>query len=210
MSLIDERLLELVAYGFTGGPTFATHRSILVSGHEKRNAIRSRPKYRYRAPYDQIEPKHHQAVLKAYIAALGPVHTFRFKDWADYQIEDEILAISDGSGNEQIQIIKPYTFETETVNRIITKPVDSTKYNIAGGYVEDSVALAVTADDVPIAFSVDYATGILTINAVALQTIRATCEFDVPAHFDDDSLDFTFVDYAAHSTEITIVEDFGI
>jgi len=50
-SFIHERLLDCVAYGFQGGPTFYTQKVEMRSGHTRRNAIRSRPKYRFSAPY---------------------------------------------------------------------------------------------------------------------------------------------------------------
>lgn len=214
MAFRDERLLELVSYGFQGGPTFQTTRVPLVSGFERRNAERSRPLYRYVAPFQAIEPQYHAAVMSAYIASLGPVHSFRFKDWADYQLEDEIIGLAVGGVDEEMQIIKPYTFGGAwTVNRPITKPVDSTKYNKANGYVQDAVALSVTEDTgggpVALAHTVDYDTGILTFTSSAGATIRVTCEFDVPVYFDDDQLAFTYEEWQAHSGEIVLVEDFG-
>jgi uncharacterized protein (TIGR02217 family) len=220
MAFRDERLLELVGYGFTGGPTFSTTRVSLVSGHERRNAERSRPKYRYTAPFDAIDTSHQDIVIGAYVANLGPVHSFRFKDWADYTLDNEELGQAVGGG-EDMQLVKNYTFGDPavpgfnwTVTRPITKPVDSTRFTKAAGYVTDSVALTLTEDTgggpAPLAFTCDYTTGIVTFTATAGAIIRAaTGEFDVPVHFDDDSLDFTFQNWRAHSTEIVLVEDFG-
>ncbi len=221
MAFRDERLLELVGYGFTGGPTFATTRVSLVSGHERRNAERGRPKYKYTAPFDAIDTDHHAIVIAAYVANLGPVHSFRFKDWADYTLEDEDLGQAVGTPDETLQLVKNYTFGDPavpgffwTVTRPITKPVDSTRFTRANGYVADAVALTLTEDlgggPVPLAFTCDYATGIVTFTASgAGAIIRASGEFDVPVHFDDDSLDFTFQNWRAHSTDVVLVEDFG-
>lgn len=208
MSFIDERLLEKVSYGFSGGPTFATTRVQLVSGREKRNAERSNPKWRFSAPYENIPDEYISEVRNAYIACWGPVESFRFKDWTDYQLNDVVIGTAVGDTNETMQIVKPYTFGTKTVNHIITKPVDSIKYNKANGYVEDSVALSVTADDTPISFAVDYDTGILTFTVSAGEVIRVTGEFDFCVHFDEDSLDFTIANWRAHTGEIVLVEDF--
>jgi uncharacterized protein (TIGR02217 family) len=213
MAWQDERLLEAVAYGFSGGPTFETTRVRLRSGHERRNAERLRPLYKYSAPFDQIDEVDHAAVLAAYVASLGPLDSFRFKDWSDYRLENVTIGVAIGGVDETMQIVKPYTFGITTVNRPITKPVDSTKYNKANGYAEDAVALAVTEDTgggpVPLAFAVDYQTGVLTFTSSAGATIRVTGEFDVPVHFDDDALVFSFQNWRAHSTDIALVEDFG-
>jgi uncharacterized protein (TIGR02217 family) len=210
---IDQRMNEHISYGFTGGPTFATTRIGLVSGHERRNAERDRPKYRFRAPFEAVKPEYHRELQSNYIACRGPLKSFRFKDWSDYELDDEEVAISDGSVDEEIQIVKPYSFGPagfeEIVERPIVKPVDSTRFNLANGWVEDAAPIAVTANDVPIGFAIDYDTGILTISAGLDDVIRVTGEFDVPVQFDEDNLDFSFENWEAHSTEIALVEDFG-
>lgn len=220
MAYRDERLLELVGYGFSGGPTFSTTRVELVSGHERRNAERGRPRYRYSAPFDAIDTDHQDLVIAAYIANLGPVHSFRFKDWADYTLDAEELGTAAGTVDETMQLVKNYTFGDPaapgffwTVTRPITKPVDSTRFTKANGYVADAVALSLTEDTgggpTPLAFTCDYVTGIVTFTATAGAKIQASGEFDTPVHFDDDTLDFTFQNWRAHSTEIVLVEDFG-
>jgi uncharacterized protein (TIGR02217 family) len=205
---IDERLLEHVSYQFEADTTFFTVSAELTSGWDQRNAERVRPRMRYIAPFDAIDKAYHAQLKAAYIAALGPEASFRFKDWSDYKLEDERIGVTDGNVDQELQIVKPYTFGARTINRPITKPCDSTKFTIANGYVEDAPALVVTADDVPIAFTVDYATGIITITEAAGQVVRVTCHFDVPVHFEDDALKFTIVEFEAHSASVALIEDF--
>jgi len=206
---IDERLLEWVSYGFEGGPTFLTVSAELVSGWDQRNAERLRPRHRFTAPYDSVKKEFHDILKAAYIACLGPEASFRFKDWADYKLEDVIVGDSDGTTDQLVQIVKPYTFGTRTINRPIIKPCDSTIYNQANGYVEDAPALVITADDVPITPSaIDYTTGIITITEAAGQVLRVTCDYDVPVHFENDSLNFTIVEFQAHTSQIALIEDF--
>jgi uncharacterized protein (TIGR02217 family) len=209
MSFIDERLDEHVSYGFVASRTYVIVQTAKISGRVKRNAESSRPLHRFTAPYDSIEPAYHASLISTYNSLIGPVGSFRFKDWSEYQLDDVIIGTSDGSVDEEMQIILPYSFGTETSNtRLITKPVDSTKYNIAGGYVTDAVALSVTADDVPISFAVDYDTGIITISATIGEVIRVTGEFDVPVMFTEDIMSFNVVNFEAHSTDISLLEDF--
>jgi uncharacterized protein (TIGR02217 family) len=208
-NFINERLLEYMSYGFEGGPTFLTTSAELVSGWDQRNAERSRPRHRYVAQYDAISKDFHDLLKSAYVACLGPVASFRLKDWSDYKLDDEQIGISDGTTDQAIQIIKPYTFGVTTIERPITKPCDSTVWTQANGYVEDAVPLVVTADDTPITpTSIDYDTGIITITEAAGQVIRATCHFDVPVHFEEDSLNFTIVEYEAHNATVSLIEDF--
>lgn len=206
MSFVDERLNEAVSYGFVGGPRFLTTAVELRSGRDERNAERLRPKYGFSLPYDAVEPVHFRALQATYIACLGRAYSFRFKDWADYTLDDVEIGTADGTTDQTLQIIKPYVFGTRTVNRKIEKPVDSTKYNIANGYRTNAVALSVTANDTPISFSVDYDTGIITFTATDTHAIKVTGEFDVPCRFASDALDFEYVEWQAHSTAISLIE----
>lgn len=211
MSFLDARLDETVSYGFRGGPRFLTTVVELRSGKDRRNAERLRPKYYYRAPYNAINEDNFAALQAAYIACLGPAYAFRFKDWADYQLDDVAIGTADGTTDQQIQIIKPYVISragaaVRTVNRKIEKPVDSTVYNKANGYRSNAVALSVTANDTPIAFNCDYDTGMITLTGTNGHTIKVTGEFDVPVRFVDDALEFDFVEWRAHSTDIALVE----
>ncbi len=210
MAFINDRLLDRVAYGFSGGPTWATTVVRLVSGRSKRNAERSQPLHRYTAPFQNIEESHHNLVIATYIACLGPVHSFRFKDWKDYRLENVTIGTAVGGAGETMQIIKPYTFGPAggeyTLNRNITKPVDSTVFT-------DATPLSVTEDSgggpTPLSFTCDYTTGILTFTSTIGNIIRVTGDFDVPVHFDEDTSNFEYGNYNALSTEVVLVEDFS-
>lgn len=202
MSYIDERLLDRVAYGFSGGPTWATTRVELISGRSKRNAERSQPLHKFDAPFQNIRPEHYQLIIDTYMACLGPVHSFRFKPPADFELGDVIMGTAVGGADETMQIIKPYLFGLTTLNRKITKPVDSAVYT-------DATPLTLTEDDVPLAATIDYTTGIATFTSAFAKVIRVTGEFDVPVHFDDDNMDFTYRTLKALSGDIMLTEDFG-
>jgi len=55
------------------------------SGYIRRNAMRSRPLYRFSAPLKNIRPEDHALVIAAFNACQGMARGFRFKDYADYQ-----------------------------------------------------------------------------------------------------------------------------
>lgn len=88
-SFVEARLLDCVAYGFQGGPTYLTQNVEMRNGYTRRNALRSRPKYRFSAPYQNLNNENHALVIAAFNACQGAAVGFRFKDWGDYQATAE-------------------------------------------------------------------------------------------------------------------------
>jgi uncharacterized protein (TIGR02217 family) len=208
MSFINSLLLDRVAYGFAGSYEFATTQVLLKSGRSVRNAERSRPKYRCSAPFNNIQVEHRALVVNAFNACLGPVQVFRFFDRDDYLLDDVTIGTAVGGADETMQLIKPYTFGGTTTNRNITKPVDSTvDYDRGEEVLGAAPALTLTEDDVSLAFTVDYLTGIVTFTSSAAKVIRATGWFDVPVHFEHDLLTFARNEQNAHTSDIDLVED---
>lgn len=173
---IESRLLDCVSYGTEGGPTWLTRKVGLRSGHVRRNAMRSRPLYRFSIIYARLRPADHAEVLSAFNACMGGTFGFRIKDWSDYEVEDELLTV--GTGTPQIvQLIRNYTFGSQTVTRPIRKPVASTVTLTEGG--------------VPMSAVVDYTTGVVQFTASPSAVIRWSGQFDVPVMFSDDQLSFS-------------------
>lgn len=200
MAMIETRLLARVAYGTQGGPTWSTIRTGLRSGHTRRKARRSRPLYRFLVLYQNLSEEHHQDVLNAFNACRGGLHSFRLKDWSDYVATDELVAIAAG-GEESVQLQKAYTFGTETAIREIRKPVAGT--------------VLLTADEAPLAATVDTTTGIVTFTATEGQVIRWSGEFDVPVMFEQDELLFSADNRGADAglfltADVGLEEDIGV
>lgn len=205
---IDERLCEHVSYGFVATRAFLTTVAEVQTGFESRNAERSRPIHTFTAPYNSIKPAHTSIIVSAHAMCLGRYGSFRFKDWSDYQLTDALIGYADGTTDQELQIIQPRMFGGGTgLGRIITKPVDSTKYNRANGYVEDSQPLTVKADGTPITASVDYDTGKILITATSSAEIRVSCDFDVPVRFMNDELSLALSNYQSHNLEVKLKED---
>jgi uncharacterized protein (TIGR02217 family) len=190
---INERLLDRVSYGFSGGPTFRTTKVELRSGIVNRNAEISQPLYRFAAPYDKINEADHSTLLDAYIACLGPVHSFRFRDYSDYVLINEDIGVAAVTGPNDVQLTKTYTFGPESVVRIITKPIST-------GWTAQN-------NGVPTTITVDDLTGIATIEGVMGETITVSGQFDVPVFFIDDDLTFVIENWKAHTTDIGLMED---
>lgn len=189
MAFIEQRLLECVAYGSRGGPTWLTRKVPLRSGIIRRNAMRSRPTYRFNALYRNRQDADHSALVNAFNAAMGGLHGFRFKDPTDYQGTDEVLSAVGTGAPQALQLRKLYEFGPQQVYRPIRKPVAGT--------------VSLTANNVPISSAVDTTTGIVTFTATAGHVVRATFEFDVPVMFEDDELSFTVEDRGTDGLYVT-------
>lgn len=197
MSFIESRLLDCVAYGTEGGPTWATRKVALRSGLVRRNPRRSRPLYRFAVIYQNLEPENHEDVIGAYNACMGGVHSFRLKDWADFTATNELLEDVATAGSQSVQLTKVYVFGSQGIYRPIRKPVTGT--------------VTMTANGSPLAATINYTTGMATFTAVGGEFIRWSGQFDVPVMFEDDSLSFAANNRSASGLALTgdvaLVED---
>lgn len=200
MAFIEERLLECVSYGTSGGPTWRTRKVSLRSGVVRRNPMRSRPLYRYQVLYNNLQPDHHKEVYDAFNACYGGVHSFRMKDWHDFECINELLPVLGTGSSQAVQLVKTYAFGSQSVTRLIRKPVTGT--------------VVLRANGTPISVSVDYTTGIITFTATAAATLRFDCEFDVPVMFEGDELPFTGNEKGANglflSGDVPLIEDTSV
>lgn len=176
MSFIEQRLLDCVAYGTEGGPTWSTRVVALRSGVRRRNANWSLPLYRFSVIYQNLRPEDHQRVIDAFNACMGGLHSFRLRDWSDYEAENVTLPVVGTGSSQSVQLAKPYAFGSETIYRKIRKPVSGT--------------VTMTANNSPVAATINYTTGIATLTATAGHVLRWSGQFDVPVMFEDDALMF--------------------
>lgn len=186
---IEQRLLECVAYGTQGGPSWLTRRIGLKSGIVRRNPQRSRPMYRFSVIYRNLQPDDHAEIIDAFNACLGGVDSFRLKDWSDFVAVDELISVVGTGAPQSVQLAKVYAFGARAVSRPIKKPVAST--------------VIITGDGAPLSAAVDYTTGIATFTAGVGDVLRWSGEFDVPVMFADDDLSFSADDQNAAGLFLT-------
>lgn len=184
MSFIEERLLDRVSYGTAGGPTHNTRKVALRSGIIRRNQQWAYPHYRFAVLYRNLNPSHHAEVVAAFNACAGGVHSFRLKDWQDFEADDELLPVTGTGESQEIQLIKTYQFGSQEAQRLIRKPVEGTVVVTANGTPLVQVGS-------PNELSVDYTTGIVTVVAPEDAILRWSGQFDVPVMFEDDALPFS-------------------
>lgn len=211
MAFHDVRFPDNISRGARGGPERRTQIVGLAGGHEERNASWADSRRNYDVSYGIRRADDLHAVVAFFEARLGPLHGFRFKDWADYKScipsqqpspHDQSLGTYAG-GAPTFQLVKHYVSGPSAYTRSIVRPVPG------------SVLVAV--DGIPLAssaFDVDSATGVVTINSVPMpggeviladfvndtyavpgievgSTVTAGFEFDVPVRFGADRLDLT-------------------
>lgn len=189
---IEERLIDDMAYGFSGGPTYSTLRVGLRSGIERRIVRRSRPLHKFSGSFDRRDVAVVDTLLNAYHATYGAAASFRFKNWLDYQAEDEVIGVATGA-IQTLQLTKTYTFGPATNAVMIRKPVDGT--------------VQLYADGTPIASTVNYATGLATFQATDGAEITWSGEFDVPVSFENDEFVGMIETFGASTISVQLVED---
>jgi uncharacterized protein (TIGR02217 family) len=183
-----------IAYGATGGPEFFTDIVTSSSGFEQRNInwLQARNKYNL-AP--AIKNKIQLDVIISFFRLCrGKAIGFRFKDWNDYKIEHQEIAIADGN-QLSFQLIKKYQYAGYEESRKILKPVENTvKIYCDGKLTSSEVNLTLGK----ISFSHPPKKGSI---------ISAEAEFDVPVRFDTDHLPTSIENHGVYTHhEISLVE----
>jgi uncharacterized protein (TIGR02217 family) len=198
MAFHDVRLPEEVERGAQGGPRFKTTVLTLSSGFERRNIDWANTRSEYDAGYGIQTKQDFSLVRDFFYARQGKAHSFRFKDWGDFEI-DQLIGTTDTSTTE-FQMFKRYSSGGINHDRTLTKP-------LASGWVVtvNAVSQTVVYDTAPSIgqVAIDTATGILTLGATHAATtaeaIVVTGEFDVPVRFETDAFDVNLVTFDAGS-----------
>lgn len=188
MAFHNVQLPVNIERGARGGPGFNTTVLTLSSGFEQRNINWSLPRLKWDLGYGIDSKADQQAVIAFFYARQGKGHSFRFKDWTDYEIGDDatdtLQAIATANGSDtQFQAIKTYTSGAVTFSRVVTRLVTGTPRVFLDG-VEQMSGVSVNVETGVITF-----TGAPTLN----QVVGLIAEFDVPVRFDTDELNLTAI-----------------
>ena len=163
---------ESLAFGAIGGPEYATSVVAGDGGDEHRQATWTYPRHRYQLSL-AVRNAADTIALYAFFHAVakGRANGFRFLDFGAGESVGYIEPIGTGTGaSATYQLIKRYTSGATTMDRLISKPISgSVRVFVAG--VETT------------SFTVDTATGIVTMSATASAAITASFRFHVPVRF---------------------------
>lgn len=168
MFIESPRFPEEIAYGASGGPTFSTTITQVLSGSTK--AIRSwkEPLHRFEVSHGVRDQAQLDVLLNFFWNCGGVADQFRFKNFADFKISNtncafnEIDGLYKGTSTFKIFKVRQLTAMIKSYSRIF-KPVPGT-FKLYNAGVEVS----------PANYLVDYTTGKVSITtATSTSTITA-------------------------------------
>lgn len=173
-----------------GGPGWKTLVTTSISGKEVRLPKWSEIRHSYDVMYGVRTTEQLQALVAFFNEMRGMAHGFRYKDWLDYQLTDEVV---NADGSATTQLTKVYGSGSNNFARDINKPTGQ------GTMTVNSIAY--------VDYTLDTTTGIITWTSTPPSggdTVLWTGEFDVPCRFNTDMLDVTLsaADYGDTSVEL--------
>lgn len=195
MSHISTRLPEEVEIGAVRRDPEDVEIVRTDNGGEVRNVRASQSLLEFDITYPHSEQDaNFLAVRAAYKAARGQLHSFDFQDHSEFEAEDEVIGTGDGA-TTAFDLIKSYTFGSETHERRIYRPVS---------------AITVKKDGVTqvAGYSVNYSTGVVTFSAAPANgvVISWSGEFNVPLRFDTPFQVSMPAGHLVHVDTMTLVE----
>lgn len=174
MTFLNQRLPSKVELGAVRRDAEDIEIVTTDGGWETRNARHSQSllEFEISFPTAKVGDETRAAVIALYKAARGKLRTFRFRDYSDYQLTDELIGLGDGV-TTAFQIKKSWTVDGVTESRRITRPVSPFVVKL-GGVVQSA------------GYAIDYSTGILTFTGApsVAEAVRVTGQFDLPVRFD--------------------------
>lgn len=191
-----------LALAASGGPERRVETVTLAGGQEARNAAWAGSRRRWDIGSAAARVETLQALIAFYEARGGKLYGFRFRDMldersgdsgAEVSALDQAIGVGDGARRE-FALVKHYGGWT----RRIWKPV--------GGSVR------VAVDGAEAAFSVEAATGRVTLSEAPAEGAEVTAgfRFDCPVRFDTDRLDVTLEGFGAgRAIRVPLVEILG-
>lgn len=169
----ETRLLDVVDYGTTFESSFNTRVVTLRSGFERRNADWAIPMGQFSVLYSVLQSEHHMAVVHAHMVSMGRLIPFRFKDWSDFEVENEPLTTGTGV-LQTVQLSRSYKFGPMGFEKPIKKPVPGT--------------VVILEDGEPIAANINYSSGVAEFTALPGSVVTWSGEYDKPVRFESDKL----------------------
>lgn len=188
MAFHDIRLPQGIELGAIGGPRFSTTIIELTSGFEQRNINWAQTRGEWDISY-AIDETNFELVRAFFYARYGNAHSFRFKDWSDYELDRQIMMVTDGS-TSTVNLFKRYSSGGFNFDKLLTKIVSGSisawVNNVSQTVVEDTGPAATEV-------RVDLLTGLCTLGTTHASTtgydVELAFEFDFPVRFVKEGLD---------------------
>ncbi|MDR2760892.1 MAG: DUF2460 domain-containing protein [Rickettsiales bacterium] len=187
---------DSVAFKCVNSLYFDTNVVRSQSGFEQRSGNREYPLSSFKISSILRNRQEIEQILALFRIARGKLNGFRFRDWLDYKVDNQIIGVGDGE-SASFQIKKTYQIGNYFVERKIVKPVQNT-VNVFLDQINCNDALQ----------SVDYAQGLVNFSQPPAENklITISCEFDTPVRFRGDVLGVVLADknsYEIDDLELT-------
>ncbi len=176
LSFSEIRFPDDISFETSGGPTFVTDIIESGSGYERRNTVRNTALRVFKVKNSIKSASQVKRLLDFFVARRGKSAGFRFKDWSDYSVTNQVIGFGDGI-TSKFKFIKVYGNDSDSYIRDIQKLVTGT----VTVYLDNIVSNTAT---------VDHENGFVTflLPVPSGVAISADFEFDIPARFDVDEL----------------------
>ena len=106
MAFHDVKFPDSIAQGATGGPGFSTTIITGSGGHEQRQGNWQVARRRYNVATGLKRRADVAVLLAFFIARAGRLHSFRFKDWSDYEVPRQTIGTTDGAAGRAACIVR--------------------------------------------------------------------------------------------------------
>jgi uncharacterized protein (TIGR02217 family) len=173
-------------YGAEGGPEFSTDVVGLAGGYESRNQNWVQVRGSWALGERNVLNTENETLQNFHHEMRGRLHTFRWRDWADFRVVDEPLVTAEN--DTTIQLIKTYGAGVDPYVRTVQKPSALTQGGDAG-YLFDPITLKRNGV-FETGWTLDITTGVITLDVgspVVLNDVFTwSGEFDKPVRFDSD------------------------
>lgn len=195
MGRLNAILEEEVDYGFEGGPRYKTDQADLVNGFFEKDSAWDYARHEFSASFGNVKDDARDYIIAVFHACRGARHSFKFKDWNDYKIEDQVIEVLPGT-SDSIQLYK--TYAPFGPPYITVRPIQAFKFCV----LEDA-----NGDEV--AGSLDLNTGIFTpVGMWGFDEYRIReAEFYVWVCFEDDYNPMTINSWMANTASVTLIEN---
>jgi len=158
-----------------------TNVTMNLSGKEFRKINLQTPRIVYDISDGIKSQKDIEQIVTFFRLCKGRFHSFRFKDWFDYEVQKQILKPIQG-GSASYQFIKSYYVNEACVDRKINKIVkNNTKVYINNALQSEN------------SYIVDHNSGVLNFPAplASDDVVSVDFEFDIEMRFGNDLLNFS-------------------
>ena len=188
----DVTFPEDVSWGSSGGPQFKTHVFTSFRGFEKRNIEWSQPMMRFNVAFGVKTDDQMLRLIDFFNARQGQANGFRYKNWANFKIQNAPIATGDGYST-RLPLYKFYGFNGARHYKRLRK--------IARGSVR-GVQLYIEPGTEGVDYTIDYDSGEIAVHEpipYGKPIYAQNLEFHEPVRFTDDNIQIIIDAYNSSS-----------